>query len=285
MLDLRQVAFNIEQGPRENIEDAVGSTAGTILSPEIFYYIALVLCDGVGGSIGGEVASEEAIRRVLAYLGTFLPLWKTASRYKIEFLLEKALAYADLAIHRKIKSNPELAGMSTTIVCAVVVNDILHVGWAGDSRCYIYSKGKLRRITKDHSVVQGLIDEGLIDDKYLRDWPISHAINRYLGMPDFTSEIKTSPISSGDVILLCSDGLTDVVTDRQIAEQIIEFEQDGISLKQLPQQLIQTALDAGTTDNVSAVCYQHESDIVRTGAYPIALGKMYQNFKESKNVW
>ena len=79
MLDLRQVAFNIEQGPRENIEDAVGSIAGTILSPEIFNYKAFVLCDGVGGNIGGEVASEEAVRRVLAYLSTFLPLWQTGS--------------------------------------------------------------------------------------------------------------------------------------------------------------------------------------------------------------
>ena len=281
---MHNIAFDIEQGPRENIEDAVGSMAGTILSPELFYYIVLVLCDGVGGNIGGEVASAEGIHQALAYMSTFLPVWKTASHHKIKFMLEKALEYADLTIHKKIKKKPELAGMSTTAVCAVVVNDMLYVGWAGDSRAYLYSKGKLRQITKDHSVVQGLIDEGLVNDKYLQGYQISHAITRYLGMPDFTPDITTSPISSGDVVLVCSDGLTDVVTDQQIAKQITKFKRGNITLKQLPKKLIQMALDAGTTDNVTVLCYQHESSIVQTGAYPVALGKMYQNFKETKNV-
>ena len=181
--------------------------------------------------------------------------------------------------------------MSTTIVCALIVDDVLYVAWAGDSRCYIYSKNKIRQLTTDHSAVNQLIDEGLLDCKYAKCHPLSHTITRFLGTEDdFAADTTTYKLSHGDVILLCTDGLTDVLEDEDIADSIGKYQSGKILFKQLPHHLVQRALTCGTTDNVTVVCCEYIADPTKksksssstlTGAYPAEIAETLQFPKET----
>ena len=209
----------------------------------------LAVADGMGGLNAGEVASEIAISTVKDLFSS-VNLSKTSKSDKnIERFMRKCVTTADEEIKKRVKTNPETSGMGTTLIFTWICDNKAHVLWCGDSRGYIFNPmSGLRRITKDHSYVQQLIDEGKLDPKLAFDHPDSNIITRCLGdfngkaIPDYWY-IELQP---GDFIMLCSDGLCGLCRDEEI-QQI--FRENFGDLEQCKNELISHAMDAGGYDN------------------------------------
>lgn len=212
----------------------------------------LVVADGMGGMNAGEVASEIAIQTVREF---FTPERITPevlkNRFSIEKFMKDVVVEADSRIKRT--STTETRGMGTTIVIAWLINGECHICWCGDSRAYVYNpQCGLVRLTKDHSYVQTLVDAGKITDEEAFDYPNNNVITRCLcdatvkAVPDCL--VTPQPLCNNDLIILCSDGLSGMIRDNQMA-QIIQ-ESNG-NIDTLTDQLIDAALSAGGNDNVT----------------------------------
>ena len=219
----------------------------------------MVVADGMGGMNAGEVASQIAIDTVRSY---FTPEHITdevvKSRFTIEKFMKDVIVAADQRIKDYAKAYPESRSMGTTIVMAWLFDGSLYVTWVGDSRAYIFNQNTgLFQISKDHSYVQELVDEGKITEEDAFDYPDSNIITRSLS--DATSRVQPecllSPqkLCNGDIILLCSDGLSGMIRDKEI-EQIIA--QNQADMTQCVDTLIQAALDAGGADNCTVAVSQ-----------------------------
>jgi len=295
-----QIAHYCDQGPRDNLEDGVSALQISIpkfMGGEI---TIIIVVDGVGGNTGGEIASHEALIRVTSYLAANFTLIAELKQNhltmnNIQNLLMDSVTAANQAILQRVADKPQLSGMSTTVVCAVIVYGKLYVVWAGDSRCYKYSHGELYQLTTDHSEVQKLIDKGIIDPAHADLHPLAHTINQFLGRDHgFSPSLICSDLGPGDVVLLCTDGLTDVLDKQHITEAIHKYDVGGFSLQRLPQCLVQRALKAGTRDNATALCCEYMPDFssewrfldaTLTGDYSKELAQSLRKLtKESKNV-
>lgn len=218
----------------------------------------MVVADGMGGMNAGEVASQIAIDTVR---NCFTPENITDEVVKTRFTIEKfmkdVIISADQRIKDYAKAYPESRGMGTTIVIAWLFDGNLYVSWVGDSRAYIYNQDTgLFQVSKDHSFVQQLVDEGKITEEDAFDYPDSNIITRSLSdaTPKVQPECLLSPqkLCDGDIILLCSDGLCGMIRDQE-TEQIIA--QNQTDMTQCVDTLIQAALDAGGADNCTvALC-------------------------------
>jgi serine/threonine protein phosphatase PrpC len=201
-----------------------------------------VLADGMGGQNAGETASEVAVAAVMRALRLAPAPRRDA--------LEDAVAYANRAVYRLGRDRPELAGMGTTLVAAAVDEQGMSVAHVGDSRAYRFGRPGLERLTVDHSVVQQLIDTGVLTPAAARRAPNRHIVTRALGMVEgIACDVVHVTPASGDVFLLVSDGLTDMLEDASI-EAICRGHQ---RLPELVDALIAAALEAGGLDNVSVV--------------------------------
>lgn len=215
-----------------------------------------VVADGMGGMNAGEVASAIAIDSVKTAFSVddFSKIIDTPNHIK-EFL-QKTIEQADCNIKNKVKQDPSTAGMGTTIIIAWVLDDIVNLSWCGDSRAYLFNaKSGLTRLSKDHSYVQQLVDEGKLDPELAFDHPNSNIITRSLGdvankaCPDFVSR----KLVEGDNILLCSDGLCGLCRDDKILEVM---HNDIQNIERCKNSLIAAALDAGGYDNVTITLFQ-----------------------------
>ena len=218
----------------------------------------LVVADGMGGMNAGEVASAIAIDTVKSIFSQDDLSKIIVSERKIEAFLKDAIVEADAKIKARVKEDDSTAGMGTTIVIAWILGDVAHIAWCGDSRAYLFNAGSgLVRLAKDHSYVQELVDAGKLDPDLAFDHPNSNIITRSLGdapvkaRPDYVSR----PLTSGDFILLCSDGLCGLCRDEEIA-QIMAVAADVESCKNL---LIKAALEAGGYDNVTVALFEVDS--------------------------
>ena len=145
-------------------------------------------------------------------------------------------------------------GMGTTIVATVVIGSQVYVGHVGDSRLYLYRSRTLQRLTKDHSLVQNLIDRGFYTEREARSANVGHVVTRALGTrPEVEVEVNEEQLKAYDLLLLCSDGLTDMVSDWQIAEIIDENVAD---LEVAAKKLIALANHYGGKDNISVILMQ-----------------------------
>ena len=152
---------------------------------------------------------------------------------------------------------PDRHGMATTAVCAAIHEASLVVAWCGDSRCYHERRGAIQKLTHDHTVVEELVRLGQISRKAAYGHPRRHEITQYLGKRGgVASSTAQVHLEAGDVIMLCSDGLTDVVGDLEIGEIIDDRRRRGASFEGLARELVETALDYDTTDNVTVLCAQ-----------------------------
>lgn len=182
-----------------------------------------VVCDGMGGHVGGAVASKIAVDSILDFLGR--------SMYDdIPAAIRNAMEYANIQILGKAKENPELSGMGTTACVLLLENGNAWIAHVGDSRIYLFSKEtrSLHRITKDHSFVQGLVDSGQLDDRDAETHPRKNVILRALGLkPDVSVEVAAFPVrpAKDDVFMICSDGLSGMLDDDAI-EQILNEDYD-----------------------------------------------------------
>lgn len=218
----------------------------------------LVVADGMGGMNAGEVASKTAIDTVK---DCFKPEKITAdvlrTRYTIERFMNNVVTEADNRIKQTAKECPETKGMGTTIVMGWINGGYLYVSWCGDSRAYVFNPTKgLKRLSKDHSLVQELVDSGKISKEDAFDYPDSNVITNCLSAVAQKAEpsVLAMPhkLEQDDVILLCSDGLCGLIRDTEI-QGIID--QNFTDMAQCCDALIKAACDAGGHDNVTvALC-------------------------------
>ena len=204
-----------------------------------------VVCDGMGGHNGGARASHIAVDCIVQFL--------SKEKYSnIRQALKEAIDFANFQIIGTASEHPELTGMGTTACVLLIQDDGIWIAHAGDSRIYLYeSKGKrLHRLTKDHSYVQGLIDQGIISESEAENHPDKNRILKALGIKESVdAEVCTQPIlpAKGDIFLICSDGLSGMVSDKQI-EKILS---DKLDLQEKETALMSLAKSAGGVDNIT----------------------------------
>lgn len=214
----------------------------------------MVVADGMGGMNAGEVASEIAVSAVKEKFSDTENLEKINDSLKdVERFMCDVLVYADEKINERIKKDRSTEGMGTTMVLAWIIRDVVYVCWCGDSRAYVYNRSEepaLRRLTKDHSYVQQLVDERKLTEDEAFDHPESNIITRCLGgnmekpMPDFIYHM----LKKGDLIMLCTDGLCGVCRDVEIKALLDKYEDD---FPKLILDLIEMAKAAGGPDNIT----------------------------------
>ena len=227
---------------RRNNEDAIAFDAALGLA---------LLADGMGGYNAGEIASSMAITRIQSALSDCLRQAAGAGgRHGLRKALEASVASANTAILQAARANTDYAGMGTTLVVGVFCQDSLLLGHVGDSRCYRYRAGTLQQITHDHSLVQAQLDAGWVTPAQARFSQDRNMLTRALGVEETVQmEVNEYPLQAGDVYLLCSDGLTDMLLDTAIST-ILAIPS---VLEQKVQALIHVANAKGGRDNISVV--------------------------------
>jgi protein phosphatase len=211
------------------------------------------LADGMGGYNAGEVASSMAIAQMRAGMLDFQRLNPDAAPAECARHLQDCLIDTNRRIYEAALTHLEYDGMGTTLVALCLVNDRAVVGHVGDSRCYRWRDGALTLLTRDHSLLQEQIDAGLVAGA---DSPMAarrNLLTRAVGVEDAVlMDVQTVPIEDRDVFLLCSDGLTDMLSH----EQLVHLLQHGDDLQERCDALVGAAKDAGGRDNISVVLVQ-----------------------------
>jgi len=235
-----------------------------------------VVCDGMGGHLGGKVASSMAVDSIIQFF--------TTQKYENPIIaLKEALEFANKQVFEKSLADKSLRGMGTTVCILLYQPDnkvfIAHVG---DSRIYINSSGRLLRLTKDHSYVQQLVDQGIISDSQAEKHPQKNQLMQALGtMATIRPTIPTEPIlpKNGDLFMICSDGLCGLVNDMTLQEIT---KNNDIDVHKMAHILVNTAKNAGGTDNITvqiikvtesqhskSVFAHHSTEGVRITADPV----------------
>ena len=234
---------------RTNNEDAVAEDRELGL---------LVLADGMGGYNAGEVASGIATKTIAEVVRRD---WKTLPRTNPPpvkgmpsphaTLLKKAVEEAHTTIFQAAQSQPQCAGMGTTVVVVLLHDDMMSIAHVGDSRLYRYRFSQLQQVTRDHSLQEEMIAKGHYTREEAAMMVRKNIVTRALGVEaDVNVELNEAPVEVGDTLLLCSDGLTDMVSDEQIG---IILRRNGDDLQGAARDLVQQALQGGGKDNVSVV--------------------------------
>ena len=218
-----------------------------------------IVSDGIGGHSAGEIAAEmavETISHMIAQSDAARPLE----------ILDHAIQVTSDAIAFKAHDNTQRLGMGTTCACAWVIGSQLFIASVGDSRIYLLRDGSLQQLTTDHTWVQEAVEKGILDPQQARNHPNVHVIRRYLGsvkLPEVDFRLKLSesensiqssknqgaPVQPEDILLLCSDGLTDMVYADEIQQIISESE----NLKTAAQKLVAKANERGGHDNITVI--------------------------------
>jgi serine/threonine protein phosphatase PrpC len=247
---------------RDNNEDSVAIDEDTRL---------VVLADGMGGYNAGEVASGMAT----AYIKTELSRWlsevgEVARTREVRRAMEICVDSANLAIFNAANTNSQYAGMGTTLVVGVLRDDGLVLAHIGDSRCYRLRAGKLEQITRDHSLLQEQLDAGLITPEQAEHSTIKNLVTRALGVEAVVlTEVNEHAVEVGDIYLLCSDGLSDMVNDATIAKVLL----GESGLERQAQALVDTANDHGGRDNISVLLVEVGKGNEKRGLIARLLGK------------
>ncbi len=204
-----------------------------------------VVCDGMGGASGGKVASLNAVN---LFTSLIVDLKPDMPEQQILDTFEKAIKKSNFEIYNKSLNNPELVGMGTTLVGAVVVGNKAYVVNIGDSRCYLLHNDVIKRITKDHSAVQELVDQGVLNEAQARNHPNKNIITRALGVDyDVEYDVFIEDVSKNDFLLLCTDGITNYIDDLEIPFEIIKNPETA------PNRLIELSNSRGGADNSTVV--------------------------------
>ncbi len=201
-----------------------------------------LVCDGMGGAAAGDLASRLAANAFVDRLSQPAP--------SVEELLENALDGANEAVYQYSIEHTECAGMGTTLVAAVVMGHTAHIINVGDSRCYYLDADGISQITEDHSVVADLVRQGIITPEQARVHPQKNLITRALGTRmNRRGDLFTVKLKPGSMLLLCSDGLTNQVTDQEILFEALY----GGPLEDCCRRLVDIVMRRGAPDNVTVV--------------------------------
>lgn len=210
-----------------------------------------VLADGMGGHLAGEVASAMAIDLVNQF---FENAAQRSGKLNYSDVVSDSITLANSAIFELSQNKPECAGMGSTVVVTFFENNKVYVGHVGDSRLYRLRDGKLQQITEDHSLVQELVSRGLLSKDEAIESTNKNLVTRALGIEAGVQiDLNEDAWINGDIYLLCSDGLSDVLRDSQI-EEILAANMEN--LEHAIDQLIKTVNENGGPDNVSIILVQ-----------------------------
>lgn len=206
-----------------------------------------VVCDGMGGANGGNIASKLAVEKITEQITSAYR--ENMEPNSIKNLLTAAVYNANALIYEKALEEPSLAGMGTTVVVALVTDEILYIVHAGDSRAYLITSDGINQLTTDHSIVQEMVKSGEITEEQAMHHPRKNIITRALGIhTEIELDYIEASITSKDAVLICTDGLTNYVE----SEKIYQYFQE-IDKKDLADALISTAKDLGGSDNITVV--------------------------------
>lgn len=225
-----------------------------------YYYVSgsyddiklCVLADGMGGYTGGEIASNMAVNAVKNYI------YNNYSKIKLETdniinLLKDATQYANMVIYEKTRQVEELEEMGTTLEIALIIDNKLYISHIGDSRIYKIKNDKIMQITKDHSYVEKLINDGTITREQAKVHPQKNVLTKALGCTAFVEpDLIVEKIEKNDIIFICSDGLTNMLEEKEILKIIKENPESP------NKELIASANNAGGMDNITVIVIENE---------------------------
>ncbi len=233
---------NTDQGlVRSSNQDAF--VTGTFNDGSVF----AVVCDGMGGANGGNIASRLAVDYLSASLKAGYR--ENMSESSIKNLLESSVNAANVRVFDKSRESKELKGMGTTVVAAILIGKTLYITHAGDSRAYVLNGDELTQITRDHSIVQSMIENGKLSPDEARFHPRKNVITRALGVEESViPEFTVYDLADDSIILLCTDGLSNFVESDLIVGVLKD---DGV--KDPAERLIEIANNNGGGDNITAV--------------------------------
>jgi len=224
----------------------------------------VVLADGMGGHNAGEIASGMATSFLINEFDRLLSekpvsiMPAEVAKEETERLLKQLITDVNLAIFQASESNPQYKGMGTTLVVAVFYDNRMMVAHIGDSRLYRLREGELTQLTKDHSLLQEWIDSGMITPEQALTAQHKNLVTRALGVDAAVEpEIHEHEVAVGDLFLLCSDGLYDMVLDEDIGMTLAGL---GANLQLAAGQLIEQANDNGGKDNISVILVRAKAD-------------------------
>ncbi len=244
---LRVVGLTDTGKVREHNEDTIAADADIGL---------LVLADGMGGYNAGEVASGIAVKTIVNLVREQVEREDMgangdAGLSRPAIILKDAIQRANKIIYQTARTQPQCEGMGTTVVAALFFDNKVTIAHVGDSRLYRQRGDRFEQVTMDHSLLQELVDRGFYSPEEAQRAANKNYVTRALGVePSVEVEIQEIPVSKGEVFVLCSDGLSDMVEDEDIHLTISTF---GANLDTVAKQLIQLANDNGGRDNVSVV--------------------------------
>ena len=216
-----------------------------------------VVCDGMGGQAAGEVASQMAVDLVLQHLreAAHNPVLAMVGEYKPEFSrqtnrLASGIRLSNREIHDAAEKQLATSGMGSTVVAAQLTGNVLSISHVGDSRIYLLRKGELQQLTQDHSLVMEQVRQGLLSREEAEQSELANVIIRALGAePEVEADMDELWVNQGDQILLCSDGLTRMVSKPSIAQILTDTE----TAQQASDRLVEIANDNGGEDNVTVI--------------------------------
>ncbi len=230
---------------RDNNEDACGSHS------ENENCVIFVVADGIGGYEGGEIASAQAVEVTVSAFRESPAAWGPAKR------LHRAVQQANIEVHNRALTVPELRRMGTTLTAAVVSEGVLYAAHVGDCRIYLLRRGKVRQITKDHTVVQERVRMGLMSTAKARNHPERSALSRCLGHELIVAVDRiTMPLEQHDQLVVCTDGLHSVVEEDEL-ERVIR----GVDAATGCRRLIELANQRGTADNLTVAIFTLKAPI------------------------
>ncbi|MDO5491179.1 MAG: Stp1/IreP family PP2C-type Ser/Thr phosphatase [Bacillota bacterium] len=237
-----QIGFKSNRGiVRENNEDACFVIPGNDV-----YMVA----DGVGGNSSGEVASRTAVERIAGFVNEN-DIRECTSAESIFGFLGDAVAVANRDIYDMGRDTARYRGMATTVVIAYLFRGEAYIANVGDSRAYVYRSGEMSRITKDHTYVNELIDKGVITEDEAESHRQKNVITKALGAePSIAPDYYKLPLHSGDVLMLCTDGLYGEVGEKRILEVLEQRK----TMNETCSDLVEMAIQAGGRDNITVVC-------------------------------
>ena len=217
------------------------------ISPENSQINLYILADGMGGYTGGEIASKLATISAKNYIESNFEETLT-EKEEIVKLIKNSMEYANMVVYEKSKEDKELEGMGTTLEVCLIYNNKVYIGHIGDSRIYIQREEKLKKLTIDHSYVEKLVKDGTITKEEAINHPKKNMLTKALGCMAFVEvDVTEVDLHKDDIILICSDGLTNMVEEETINNVIKE------DYKSAPEKLIELANNNGGYDNITAL--------------------------------
>lgn len=222
---------------------------------EDFYYTSdvqdniklYILADGMGGYNGGEIASRIATATVKSYIESNFNQIEH-SKESILKLIKNAIEYANMVIYEKAKESEELENMGTTLEVCLIYNNRAFIGHIGDSRIYRIRKNIIRKITQDHSYVQELVKDGTITKEEAVNHPKKNMLMKAVGCTPYVEpDIMVKGFLKDDIIVMCSDGLTNMLSDEEIYNTVLE------NINNSSESLVNKANQLGGYDNITVV--------------------------------